>query len=201
MNAQIDDDHGAGSRWEGLGAASPKPANAPGTTAQDGLFGVDARRSGTRRPLTDEEFPHLEALGAELRELRERASLSRSQLGWAATVSVTHLANLEGGHRRTRRSTLLRIAGVLVDHIPGYLGSPDDLADYLCAVAGPALAAESQYAARVDRRRGRRVTRAERLAALALPIAQAMAREMARDIVEARRRPRYVGQRGRPRGS
>jgi hypothetical protein len=60
---------------------------------------------------------------------------------------VSTIQRIEAGARRTRRSTLDRIAEAL--------GDPQ-LAGVLAELAGPALAPESPYAERIARRRVRR---------------------------------------------
>jgi hypothetical protein len=65
---------------------------------------------------------------------------------------------IELGTRRTRRSTLRRIAEALVQATPG--GScAATIADALMQAAGTALAPESGFRDRVDRRRKRRASR------------------------------------------
>ncbi len=62
---------------------------------------------------------------------------------------------IENGGRRTRRSTLGRVAAALTDANPS-LGDEKPLADALAELAGPALAPESPHAERIARRRQRR---------------------------------------------
>lgn len=111
--------------------------------------------TGPLRPLTPEDREHAALLGAELRRLRLAAGGTQRTVALAAELSRRQLQYLEAGHRRTRASTLQRLASVLVP-------APDDAATYarLVAVAGPALAAESPYAPRVARRRQQRSQRA-----------------------------------------
>jgi transcriptional regulator with XRE-family HTH domain len=150
-------------------------------TAATSARGKEGLRASARRPIGPDEVPFLEALGAELRALREAAHLSRPALAWAAEISPTHLRYLEEGVRRTRRSTLGRVAAVLAESAP-VAASANDLADYLASLAGPALAPESDYAERVHRRRRRRVLKAERLVEQDLPLAERMARPLAQDM-------------------
>ncbi|MCU1692983.1 MAG: hypothetical protein JWM64_2074 [Frankiales bacterium] len=112
--------------------------------------------SGTRRPLQPEELPHLQALGATLRHARVLAVVTQEQLAQGAALSVRFLQRLEAGQRRTRASTLGRIAYFLalfldVDH--------DDLVDLLVDAAGPALAPESEHGDKVAQRRVARARR------------------------------------------
>lgn len=98
-----------------------------------------------RRPMTQAEVPHLEALGRRLCELREAAGLSQARLADSAELSPTHIASLERGTRRTRASTLERLGGVLGADVEELIG-----------LAGPALAPESPHRDRIERRRRRR---------------------------------------------
>jgi hypothetical protein len=78
--------------------------------------------------------------------------MTQPALGFVAELSASHLGSLERAVRRTRASTLARIASALTT------GEDDDeaLLEQLVAIAGPALAPESEYAERVERRRRRR---------------------------------------------
>jgi transcriptional regulator with XRE-family HTH domain len=91
------------------------------------------------RPLEPAELLYLRALGARLAELRKRAGLSQVALARRAGIGRRHLQRLEAGSRRTRRSTLLRIAGVLDP------GRAAVIADELVNVAGPGLAPEPAH--------------------------------------------------------
>ena len=62
-----------------------------------------------RRPITDEETPHLAALGARVRELRTAAGLTQSTAGTLAALTADHIGAIERGQRRTRATTLARI--------------------------------------------------------------------------------------------
>jgi transcriptional regulator with XRE-family HTH domain len=106
-----------------------------------------------RCPIEPMETPYLLALGSRLRELRRDRGLTQAQLANAADLSRRHVERLEAGNRRTRESTLARIAAAL--------GDPS-LENELVALAGPALAAESAFAERVARRRARRARKRER---------------------------------------
>jgi len=114
---------------------------------------IEAERARCRRPINADEVAGLEALGGELRRLRrEVAGISRARLGVLAEVSSRQLEQIERGIRRTRRSTLERIAAALVKLKPD-LGDAADLTERLAELAGPGLAPESIYRARVDKRR------------------------------------------------
>jgi transcriptional regulator with XRE-family HTH domain len=103
-----------------------------------------------RRPIRPEEIPDLLRLARLLSETRRAAGLTRSQVARAASLSVRHVQRLEDGGRRTRTSTLERLA----------LALDPDKADLLLRslihAAGQALAPESLHAERVARRRARR---------------------------------------------
>jgi transcriptional regulator with XRE-family HTH domain len=118
----------------------------------------ERQRAEARRPITDDEVPYLEAMGTALRRLRSEARLSRRILGLRAQVHQSTLTGIEHGSRRTRRSTLERIAAALVEELPAR-GTAAELVDYLVELAGPALAPVSAYDERVQRRRARRLRR------------------------------------------
>ena len=105
-----------------------------------------------RHPLSAEEIVRLERLGERLRAHRLAAGLTRTAMGLAADLNPQSVYRIEVGTRRTRKSTLRRIAAAL-DH------EPERLVDELVRLAGPSLAPESAYAERVARRRGRRARR------------------------------------------
>lgn len=107
-------------------------------------------RASCRRPITDAEVPYLGRLGSTIRGLRDEAGTSRPDVARRAEISVSTLERIEAGFRRTRRSTLERLVRAL--------DKPEALAD-LIDCAGPALAPESRYRDRVDRRRRRRHSR------------------------------------------
>lgn len=117
---------------------------------------------GCRRPITEAELPHLRAFGEGLRQERWRVGLSQAALGHMAEVGERHVRDLEYGRRRTRLSTLSRLASALVraDQTPER--STEELAVRLVSLAGPALASESPHGERVDRRRSRHVARQAR---------------------------------------
>lgn len=105
-----------------------------------------------RRPIDRTEVSQLTRLGESLRVEREARGRTVLSLAGAAAVSDRHLRRLQRGERRTRRSTLMRLASALEPR--------PELAESLVgewvALAGAALAPESEYAERVERRRTRR---------------------------------------------
>jgi transcriptional regulator with XRE-family HTH domain len=116
--------------------------------------------------ITDDELPHLAELGRRLRALRETVGLSQEQLGWECDLARPTITLLEQGRRRTRRSTIERIADALVRsglNLPAGV-----VVQVLVDAAGPALAPESIYAKRTARRRARRKRKAERAVAALL---------------------------------
>jgi transcriptional regulator with XRE-family HTH domain len=121
----------------------------------------NADRLRSRRPITDPgEIACLERLGRELARLRRAAALSIRDLAWCCEMHPRSISRLESGSRRTRRSTLERICDVYVSEDES-LGPLDVLVDRLCALAGPGLAPESPWQARIERRRRRRSRRRE----------------------------------------
>jgi transcriptional regulator with XRE-family HTH domain len=62
---------------------------------------------------TDPILASQRALGAALRELRNRASLTQKQLGARAGADDTYLSQVEGGHRDIRWSTVTRLLSAL----------------------------------------------------------------------------------------
>ncbi len=117
------------------------------------MSGVEDHRD-TRRAIEHWESPYLVRLGEELRILRLSAGMSQVELATKAGLGERGLRRLEHGERRTRASTLTRLAGALTEGAPAEV--TDRVATALMAVAGPTLAPESQYAERVQRRRDRR---------------------------------------------
>lgn len=107
------------------------------------------------------EVPYLQALGDQLREWRRAAGLSRERLGWVAGISAVTIWRIETARQRTRPSTLARLTRTLTEAKPE-LGDPEALAARLVALAGPALAKESERRDRIERRRDRRARRQKR---------------------------------------
>lgn len=87
--------------------------------------------------------------------LRQQAGMTQLAVsGWAG-LSERSLRRIEAGGRRTRRSTLARIADALTSES----GSPADSASALrrlLVAAGPTVADESEFAWRVEARRNQR---------------------------------------------
>lgn len=138
-------------------------------------------RARTRRPITDDEIPYLEALGAELRQLRTDVGLQRARLASLAGVQPETIRWIEFGVRRTRRPMLERLVAATLtaggDDLDAVVAA--EVVDHLCALAGPALAPASQYQDRVDRRRARRVRKAANRDEQVYRAALGMARSLA----------------------
>lgn len=96
--------------------------------------------------------------GSRLRDLRLQAGKSQLHLAARAGLAERSLRRIEHGDRRTRASTLQRLADALVSETVG-LGTAGDVMGFLLGVATPVLAPESQYRARVEARRRRREIR------------------------------------------
>lgn len=123
---------------------------------------VDPASYPCRRPITCTEIPELRALGRAVRALRfvgEQRAVRSTDLGLLAQVPITSLWRIETGVRRTRRSTLQRLAKAAARLNPA-AGTQREIFDRLVEVAGSALAPPSKYQYRVDRRRLRRFRRA-----------------------------------------
>jgi transcriptional regulator with XRE-family HTH domain len=118
-------------------------------------------RASSRRAIEKWEVPYLESLGAAVKTARLAAGLSRAGLARGAEVSAETIYRIEAGLRRTRLSTLERIAVYLYEDTAE---DPWRMADHFAAVAGPGLAPESVFPERVDRRRARRERKAYVLA-------------------------------------
>lgn len=116
---------------------------------------------GCRRPIRADERPGLLELGAYLRHLRHEVGLSQALLANRAGLSERSYRRIEHGDRRTRASTLARIADGLVAYT-STLGTADEVSTRLVKAAGTSLAAESEYASRVEARRRRRMAKANR---------------------------------------
>jgi transcriptional regulator with XRE-family HTH domain len=120
-------------------------------------------RASCRRPIEEWEVPHLERLGVAVRTARLAAGLTRLELAIRAGVSDVTVYRIEAAVRRTRASTLRRIADALCDAAPT-LGDPARVAADLSTVGGLGLAPESEYHERIERRRARRKRRSEAMA-------------------------------------
>lgn len=134
---------------------------AVGTDAKSARKKPTSRRWQPGKPISDEERPYLRALGVALRDLRAHTGLTVLQFCYRALITEGHFWHLVAGVRRTRRSTIARLVAAAVEANPE-LGPADPIVDRLCEVAGPALASESIYADRVERKLQRRARRRER---------------------------------------
>ncbi len=110
----------------------------------------------TWRPVAPEEARALRELGEVLHQARTAAELSQGELAKAVTLSKRHLQRIEAGQRRTRLSTLERLAKFLARFL---VIDEDDLLEVFLQVAGTSLAQESAYADKVELRRGQRAGR------------------------------------------
>lgn len=98
---------------------------------------IERDRADARRPITSAEVPALEALGAAVRQRRQEAGLSLRALARLTGLSAGTLVRIEHGSRRTRRSTLFRLA-FAID-----LGTAGWQRTEWAELAGEALAPES----------------------------------------------------------
>ncbi len=147
------------------------------------------------RPLSPEERPWLDRLAFVLRELRLEAGLSQARLAARAGLAERSVRRLEHGQRRTRGSTLQRLA-VALTREPSVLGTAEAVLALLLEAAGPSLAAESQYSERIDGRRKRRLRRARREIGAGVVQHFVDAREnLAGGVLEHHRHRRWVGRR------
>jgi transcriptional regulator with XRE-family HTH domain len=118
----------------------------------------EASRESCRRPIEAWEVAHLERLAAGLRTARSAAGLSQCHLALRAGMNPSRVHRIEAAVRRTRLSTLQRIAEALVGAAP-WMGDAERVAADLATLAGLGLAPESLYRERVQRRRARRERR------------------------------------------
>lgn len=121
--------------------------------------GISARTTelGSRLlsvPVTVDERPRLMALGRRLKAAREDAGWTRAQLADATGLNRKTIWRIEVGARRTRVRTLAVIAEMITD-------CPEGLVSELTELGGSAIAPESPYVDRIERRRLRRVRRVE----------------------------------------
>ncbi len=120
-------------------------------------------RGACRRPIDATEVPDLERLAAGLRSIRRAAGLSQLDLAVRVGLAPSTVYRIEAAVRRTRESTLRRMAEVLIAASPR-LGSVDTLTADLVRLAGDGLAPESAYRKRIERRRARRLERQMKVA-------------------------------------
>ena len=112
-------------------------------------------RDDSQRPIEDWERPWLEGLGDLLRRVRVASGQTQARTAIRAGLTERSLRRIEHGQRRTRGSTLARLAwAVATNDADGAAAA--DLLRRLIDAGGPATAPESTFAARVDARRGRR---------------------------------------------
>jgi transcriptional regulator with XRE-family HTH domain len=102
------------------------------------------------RAITDDEVPHLLRMGARLEQLRMAAGMSRRAVADATGMNPQSIFRIERGLRRTRRRTLYLLAGAVSE-------DAEAAAAELVRLAGPALAPESPWVHRIERRRQRRL--------------------------------------------
>lgn len=119
-------------------------------------------RLSARRPISDDEVPHLEAFGEELRRLREDAGLSQRELAKATSYGQGHIFRLEHGYRRPRTLTIERIAAAVVAADPE-MGPADLIVADLVELAGPAMGQPPIYPASIERTLARRKREQERM--------------------------------------
>lgn len=121
---------------------------------------MEAAVSRIRRPLQDHEIPYLIGFGTLLGTMRRQAGITQANLARWAGLSETQVYRLERGVRRTRRSTIERMAWVISlgpdeDYVSPF-GDPAVITGTLIRAIGPALAPESDHTDRVTRRRALR---------------------------------------------
>jgi transcriptional regulator with XRE-family HTH domain len=108
-------------------------------------------------PVTIDERSRLVTLGQRLMAARNDAGWTRAQLAAAVGMNRKSVWRMKVGTRRTRVRSLAVIAQVISD-------SPEELVRELIELGGSAIAPESPYVERIERRRLRRVRRIEVLA-------------------------------------
>lgn len=145
-------------------------------------------RGESRRPISEDEARALEAFGAALRMARKAAGLTQAELGLAAGYGKSWVYRLEAAVRRPRLSGIEALVAVIVRRSP-VLGNGEALTRDLIRLAGIALAPESEYRERVERRRAKRVEDrrrdAERTKAIRLRVFARMREEAHREHQEA----------------
>ncbi len=109
------------------------------------------------RLIEPHERETLEELGALLAHARRAAGLTQRQLALASALTIRHVQYLEAGQRRTRLSTLARIADFLGIMLQA---DPDGLLDLFVETAGESLAAETEHPEHDEHRRRVRALRA-----------------------------------------
>ncbi len=122
-----------------------------------GMDWRSAERLRSRRPIADGEVQLLEELGRAIGQARVSAGLSRRALAEMTLMHPTSIARIEYGTRRTRASTLKRIAGALAAELDDL--DAEALVKTWVRLGGRAIAPESDYADRLELRRQSRVSR------------------------------------------
>lgn len=117
-----------------------------------GLNGPSVRT----RPFAAWELPLLEEFSEALRRHRALAGVSLRQLHLATGLDRTTIIRLEHARRRTRHSTIRRIALALAE-ARGAFCLADEIADEMIQALGGAAAPESHRMASIERTRNHRV--------------------------------------------
>lgn len=117
-----------------------------------GLNGLSVRT----RPFEPWELPLLEGFSEVLRRHRALAGISQRQLHLATGLAKRTIERLEHADRRTRHSTIRRIALALAE-ARGAFCLADEIADEMIQALGAAAAPESRRMAGIERRRNHRV--------------------------------------------
>jgi transcriptional regulator with XRE-family HTH domain len=130
-------------------------------------------------------------LGAMIRARRIAINMSQVDLANQAGIGTRHLRRLEYGERRTRGSTLVRIASALATD----QGAAEACLSELLRAAGPSIAPESDFIARVERRRPRRLRHrpSKRCQIVTIPLwsPEGWVRRTAREWPDGSRRVRH----------
>ena len=145
---------------------------------------VENQRARPLCVLDADEVARLEVMGAILRKLRADAGMSRPALARASGISASHIACLEHAVRRPRATTLHALALALSG---GNEAVADAITAELVDAAGASVAPSNRFSDRRERNRPRRQAKAERLAALVLPVAEAVAEELVREMLVGHR--------------
>ena len=112
--------------------------------------------SVTTRPFEAWEQPLLEGFSAALRRQRALAGISQRQLHLGTGLAKRSIQRLEHANRRTRHSTIRRIALALAE-ARGAFCLADEIAEELINALGAAAAPESHRMAGIERRRNHRM--------------------------------------------
>ena len=96
---------------------------------------LERDRASTHRPITADELPVLERLGADIRERRVAAGLTIYDLGKLARRDPSFISRIERGARRARMETLRALADGFQ---AAGVGSSSGLLAYWLTIAEPA---------------------------------------------------------------